>query len=167
MGQSSDKDGSVFPNLCIYLFDQDDQRQNYLQHILSFVEGDVVVVDDISQIELSDQSRYTCVSVMVGAGEGRDKQLAVVKDLAESHPYLPVFQIYDEQEGAPQLFEGMENVIGSFRLPTLYDDLMALAHKAQVFQELKNPEAGSSRPVELFRSLSGIIFFFFLVNKMI
>ncbi|MEW8627413.1 MAG: sigma-54-dependent Fis family transcriptional regulator [Candidatus Thiodiazotropha sp.] len=167
MGHSSDKDGSVFPNLCIYLFDQDAERQNYLQHILSFVEGDVVVVDDISQVELSQQRQYNCVAVMVGAAQGRDEQLAVVKGLAESYPNLPVFQIYDEQEGTPQLFEGFENVIGSFKLPTLYDDLMALAHKAQVFQELKNPEAGSSRPVELFRSLSGSSRATRQVNKMI
>ncbi|MES9977507.1 MAG: sigma-54 dependent transcriptional regulator, partial [Candidatus Thiodiazotropha sp. 6PLUC5] len=52
-------------------------------------------------------------------------------------------------------------------LPTLYDDLMTLAHKAQVFQELKNPEGGNSRPVELFRSLSGSSRATRQVNKMI
>jgi sigma-54 specific flagellar transcriptional regulator A len=167
MGHVSDKDGSVFPNLCIYLFDQGAERQNYLRNILSFVEGDVVVVDAVSQIELSQQCQYSCIAVMVGADQGLDKQMSLIKDLANSYPNLPVFQIFDDQEVAPPTIEGFENVIGSFKLPTHYDDLMALAHKAQVFQELKNPDGGSSRPVELFRSLSGSSRATRQVNKMI
>ncbi|MES9940138.1 MAG: sigma-54 dependent transcriptional regulator [Candidatus Thiodiazotropha sp. 6PLUC2] len=167
MGHSSDKDGSVFPNLCIYLFDQDAERQNYLQHILSFVEGEVVVINDLSLLDTSNQGGATCVAVMLGIGLSRNERLTIVKGLSESHPSLPVFQIYDQQQGSPESFEGFDNVIGNFKLPTLYDDLMTLAHKAQVFQELKNPEGGNSRPVELFRSLSGSSRATRQVNKMI
>jgi sigma-54 specific flagellar transcriptional regulator A len=167
MGQSSEKDGSVFPNLCIYLFDQDAERQRYLQHILSFVEGEVVVITEPSQIDITNQRDYNCMVVMIGHGLMRSEQLSIVKELSESSPDLPVFQIYETQEGSPEIIEGFDNVIGSFKLPTLYDDLMALAHKAQVFQELKNPDGVNSRPVELFRSLSGSSRATRQVNKMI
>lgn len=166
MGQSSDKDGSVFPNLCIYLFDQDVERHQYLQNILSFVEGNVVVVDDLCSIETDDQGGYNCAAVMLGSGLDLSEQKSIVKDLSREHPNLPVFQLYTEENGVDSI-EGFDNVIGSFKLPTLYDDLMALAHKAQVYQELKNPDGANSRPVELFRSLSGSSRATRQVNKMI
>ena len=167
MGQITDKDGPVFPNLCIYLFDQDVERQSYLQHILNFVEGEVLILEDPAAIREGDLGRSACVAAMIGFGMSRSQRLTVIQTLADKHPNLPVFQVYDEQEGSPEKLEGFDNVIGTFKLPTLYDDLMALAHKAQVFQELKNPEAGKSRPVELFRSLSGSSRATRQVNKMI
>jgi sigma-54 specific flagellar transcriptional regulator A len=167
MGQSTDKDGSVFPNLCIYLFDQDAERQSYLQHILSFVEGEVVVLSDPSEIDANPLGSNTCVAVMMGFGLNQGEQHSLVKTLSDEHPDLPIFQIYDEQHKTPESIEGFDNVIGNFKLPTLYDELMALAHKVQVYQELKNPDGGKSRPVELFRSLSGSSRATRQVNKMI
>lgn len=168
MGQTIEKDGPVFPNLCIYLFDQDDERQNYLKHILGFVEGEVRVVKEPSEITLPTvPTGGACVAVFIGLGLDKDERVSIIRALTKEAPGLPVFQLYDEQGGAPEKLEGFENLIGSFKLPSVYDHLMALAHKAQVFQELKKPDGGKSRPVELFRSLSGSSRATRQVNKMI
>ncbi|MCU7935770.1 MAG: sigma-54-dependent Fis family transcriptional regulator [Candidatus Thiodiazotropha sp. (ex Dulcina madagascariensis)] len=168
MGQTFEKEGPVFPTLCIYLFDQNAERQNYLRHILGFVEGELRVVEDPGEIVTpTEPNGSDCVMVFIGCSMHRDERLGVIKTLITVMPGLPVFQLYDEQTGPSEKIEGFDNVIGDFKLPTRYEDLMALAHKAQVFQELKNPEAGRSRPVELFRSLSGSSRATRQVNKMI
>ncbi|MEL0587686.1 MAG: hypothetical protein AAES65_22900 [Candidatus Thiodiazotropha sp. (ex. Lucinoma kazani)] len=118
MGQTIEKDGPVFPNLCIYLFDQDDERQNYLKHILGFVEGEVRVVKEPSEITLPTvPTGGACVAVFIGLGLDRDERVSIIRALTKEAPGLPVFQLYDEQGGAPEKLEGFENLIGSFKLP--------------------------------------------------
>ena len=45
------------------------------------------------------------------------------------------------------------DVLGNIMLPTTFDVLVNLIHKAQVF--LESQSEGDRRPLELFRSLSG------------
>ncbi|MEJ2404315.1 MAG: sigma-54 dependent transcriptional regulator [Candidatus Thiodiazotropha sp.] len=168
MGQLDTKVGPVFPNLCFYLFEQDAERQRYLRHILEFVEGSVTILSQPFEIkQLPSASDNSCPVVILGDGLSREEQIRLIQDLNEHYPNLPVFQLYDAQEGGPEKLDGFDNVIGFFKIPTQYEELMALGHKAQVYQEMKKPDGGKSRPVELFRSLSGSSRATRQVNKMI
>ncbi|PVV12245.1 MAG: sigma-54-dependent Fis family transcriptional regulator [gamma proteobacterium symbiont of Ctena orbiculata] len=168
MGQTIVTDGPVFPNLCVYLIDQNSERQNYLEHVIGFVEGDLRVVSELSEIEPPSQDEGTvCVALFLGIDMALDQQLEITRNLQEKFPGMPVFQLYDELSGLPEKLEGCDNLIGSIRIPSVYDDLMALIHKAQVYQELKTSDVQTTRPVELFRSLSGSSRATRRVNKMI
>jgi sigma-54 specific flagellar transcriptional regulator A len=162
------KDGQVFPNLCVYLIDQDSERQNYLEHVIGFIEGDLCVVSALSDIELpSTDQGVVCLILFLGVNLELDERLEIAQQLKDLFPSMPAFQLYDERSGLPEMLEGCDNVIGNVKLPCNYDDLMALVHKAQVYQELKTADAQTSRPVELFRSLSGSSRATRRVNKMI
>ncbi|MES9829021.1 MAG: sigma-54-dependent Fis family transcriptional regulator [Candidatus Thiodiazotropha sp.] len=168
MGQTIATDGPVFPNLCVYLIDQNSERQSYLKNVIRFVEGDLRVVSELSEIELpSTDEAVACVAVFLGIDLESDRQLEIVQKLQQEFPGMPAFQLYDEHSGLPDKLEGCDNVIGSIKLPSVYDDLMALIHKAQVYQELKTSDVQTARPVELFRSLSGSSRATRRVNKMI
>ena len=65
MAQLQEKLHLVYPNLCIYLFDQNPERQRYLAQILSFVEGEIRVVDATGDIipQLNSEPQNGCVAV--------------------------------------------------------------------------------------------------------
>lgn len=158
----------VFSNLCIYLFENDPQRQSYLEEIFAFVEGRIQPVDSPEEISrLLKESSTDSAALLLGSGYGQEEQRPLLEGIFQENPSLPAFQIYSEEEGIPAKLDGINNLIGNFKLPTHYDDLMALAHKAQVFQESQNLAGTKSRPVELFRSLSGSSRATRQVNKMI
>ncbi|MES9821978.1 MAG: sigma-54-dependent Fis family transcriptional regulator [Candidatus Thiodiazotropha sp.] len=168
MGQTKATDGPVFPNLCVYLIDQNSERQSYLKNVIRFVEGDLRIVSELSEIVLpSIDEAVACVAVFLGVDLESERQLEIAQKLQQEFPGMPAFQLYDEHSGLPDKLEGCDNVIGSIKLPSVYDDLMALIHKAQVFQELKTSDVQTARPVELFRSLSGSSRATRRVNKMI
>ena len=169
MGHEYEKEGLVYPNLCIYLLEQNPDRQRYLTQILSFVEGEIRIIDASDDIIplLKREPQNGCTAVMLGSGYDETGQRELLTLLGQERPTLPIFQLYDEEEGIPGRIEGFDNLIGNFKLPTHYDDLMALAHKAQVFQESHAKSGAKARPVELFRSLSGSSRATRQVNKMI
>ena len=158
----------VFPNLCVYLFENDSHRQGYLEQIFAFVEGTIQVVDSPEEFSnLLKESSEECAALLLGPGRDREEQLRLHQLATQDDPPLPVFQLYNDEDGVPEKLDGYENLIGSFKIPTHYDDLMALAHKAQVYQESHSINGTKSRPVELFRSLSGSSRATRQVNKMI
>ncbi|MET0107514.1 MAG: sigma-54-dependent Fis family transcriptional regulator [Candidatus Thiodiazotropha sp.] len=168
MGQTKATDGPVFPNLCVYLIDQNSERQSYLKNVIRFVEGDLRIVSELSEIVLpSIDEAVACVAVFLGVDLESERQLEIAQKLQQEFPGMPAFQLYDEHSGLPDKLEGCDNVIGSIKLPSVYDDLMALIHKAQVYQELKTSDVQTARPVELFRSLSGSSRATRRINKMI
>ncbi|MEJ2591360.1 MAG: sigma-54-dependent Fis family transcriptional regulator [Candidatus Thiodiazotropha sp.] len=169
MGHEYEKEGLVYPNLCIYLLEQNPERQRYLAQILSFVEGEIRIIDANDDIVplLKREPQNGCTAVMLGSGYDEAGLRELLTLLGQERPTMPIFQLYDEEEGIPGRIEGFDNLIGNFKLPTHYDDLMALAHKAQVFQESHAKSGAKARPVELFRSLSGSSRATRQVNKMI
>ncbi|MEJ2395554.1 MAG: hypothetical protein P8Z77_12440 [Candidatus Thiodiazotropha sp.] len=148
MGPDQEKESLVFPKLCVYLFDNDPHRKRYLEQIFAFVEGSIHLVESAEAITpLLSGADTGCGAVLLGSGWQRDEQRRLLERLSQEAPALPAFQIYSEEEGIPEKIDGYDNLIGNFRLPTHYDDLMALAHKAQVFQESHSPAGTKSRPV--------------------
>ncbi len=156
MGESAEKLAPAFPRLCVYLVDEDPERRKYLEHILSFLDGNVLFAsnpDDIHQHIKS--ATEACSAVLVGPDLDRDALSNFANKLNELHPEIPLFQTILNGGELWRGFEGCENVIGSLSLPTQYDNLMGLIHKAQVYQEAHRQGEVVARPVELFRSLSG------------
>jgi sigma-54 specific flagellar transcriptional regulator A len=168
MWPDQEKVSLVILNLCVYLLENDPERQRYLEQIFEFVEGTIQSVDHPDEIARHlKESSVDCGVILLGSGLDRDDQKQMLQALNQELPYIPAFQIYSEEDEVPEKLDGVENLIGNFKLPTHYDDLMALAHKAQVFQESHNKVGTKSRPVELFRSLSGSSRATRQVNKMI
>jgi len=158
----------VYPNLCIYLYEANPERERYLKQILDFVDGELRTIDEprelLRQIEVQQGS---CMAVLLGSGHEEAERLELLSILQNAKPRLPVFRLYSEGESLPEKLDAFDNVIGNFKLPTHYDDLMSLVHKTQVYLESHNKAGAQSRPVELFRSLSGSSRATRQVNKMI
>ncbi len=168
MGPDQIKVSLVFPNLCFYLLDNDPERQAYLKQILAFVEGEIHPLEDPDDFtRILSESSSDCGAVLIGSDQQPEQQIKLLEIAQKEAPDIPVFHLYSELEGIPEKLDGYENLVGTFKLPTHYDDLMALAHKAQVFRETHSTPGGKSRPVELFRSLSGSSRATRQVNKMI
>ena len=158
----------MFPKFCIYLFENNPERKRYLTQILTFVEGEIESAEDPEDLtQRLNGAQGGCIAALVGSGFEAEARDDLLRMLVNANPALPIFQLYDDDEGIPEKLEGFENVIGNFKLPTHYDDLMALVHKAQVFLESHTKDTAKSRPVELFRSLSGSSRATRQVNKMI
>ena len=163
-----DKESLVFPNLCFYLFEDDPERRSYLEQILAFVEGEIKFLEQPEDFPRRyAEASNDCGAVLIGCGQHRDRQIELLETIKREVPSMPAFVLYGQSESIPEKLEGFENLIGNFKLPTHYDELMALAHKAQVFRETHSDPGGKSRPVELFRSLSGSSRATRQVNKMI
>ena len=158
----------MFTKFCIYLFESDPERVKYLKQILAFVEGEVAIFTSPKELtEHCDDEQGECLAALVGSGIEGGQRKQLLRMMTKENPGLPIFQLYDAEEGIPEKLDEIENVIGNFKLPTHYDDLMALIHKAQVFQESHSKDDLKTRPVELFRSLSGSSRATRQVNKMI
>ncbi len=149
-------ENQMFPRLCIYLVDQNADRQSYLENILGFMEGEIKLTEKPDDIQHHlEPSTVTSSAVIIGPDLAEKERRDFVKELARQFPQLPVFEIYDEETPLPTGLEGHANVLGKIKIPTQYDQLTSLIHKAQVFNEAHSQHEHSSRPVELFRSLSG------------
>ncbi|RLJ17228.1 sigma-54-dependent Fis family transcriptional regulator [bacterium endosymbiont of Escarpia laminata] len=168
MGEAAEKLAPAFPRLCVYLVDEDPERRKYLEHILSFLDGNVLFANNPEDIHQHAKSATeACSAVLIGPDLDRDTLSNFANKLNELHPEIPLFQTILNGGETWRGFEGCENVIGSLSLPTQYDSLMGLIHKAQVYQEAHKQGEVVARPVELFRSLSGSSRATRQVNRMI
>jgi sigma-54 specific flagellar transcriptional regulator A len=165
--QPAEKGNPVFPKLCIHLLDEDAGRRDYLRDIISFMDGELTFTEKAADTGKSDDLSNGCLALLMGPGIDLKERQALVDDLATRIPHLPVFELYDEQTPLSGGLDGKGNVLGNIKLPTQYDNLMGLIHKAQVFQEAHTKPEQQSRPVELFRSLSGSSRATRRVNRMI
>jgi len=148
-------DNQAFPKLCIYLLDLDAKRRGYMENILHFMDGDLKFSEHPDDIQgYLDKELVGCSAVLIGPDFDTATRREFVERLASRLPHVPVFEVYEEEQ-PPAGVEVYENVIGKIRFPTQYDLFTSLIHKAQVFQDSRTPHEKNTRPVELFRSLSG------------
>ncbi len=157
-----------FPRLCIYLIDENSDRRNYMDNILSFMDGEVKLTAKPDEIEKHlESSMVECSVALIGPEYSKEERREFVETLAKQLPHLPVFELYSNESNPPVGLEGHKNVIGKIKIPTQYDQLRSLIHKAQVFNESHSSPVNNARPVELFRSLSGSSRATRQVNRMI
>jgi sigma-54 specific flagellar transcriptional regulator A len=126
-----------------------------MENILSFMDGTLEYSPqpEAFQDDL-DHKTAGCSAILIGPDFETAKRREIVEHLAARSPQLPVFELYDA-EPPPNGVEGYENVIGKLKIPTQYDQFTSLVHKAQVYLDAHTPHENNTRPVELFRSLSG------------
>jgi sigma-54 specific flagellar transcriptional regulator A len=153
--QAMEIENQAFSKMCFYLLDQDPERRNYMENILNFMDGSLELAESPDEIHTHLESIMpTCAAVLLGPDYKLELRKAYVEQLAKQLPHLPVFEIYYNDQPAVGL-AGYENVIGQLQLPTQYEPFSSLIHKAQAFQDSHTRHDNNTRPVELFRSLSG------------
>lgn len=128
----------------------------YLATVLQFLGHELDVVDELDDF-LTGQWAFGCeghLAVFLDPVFGEGETRALAHHLAEFNPHPPLFQLVEGEPAAPNghINEGLLDVLP---IPTRFDRLNALLHKAQLFYETQAPADGGHRPVELFRSLSG------------
>lgn len=161
-------DKQSFPKLCVYLIDENADRRGYLHNILNFMDGEVMFTDSLQEIEEHlASSLVECSAVFLGPDYAQSQRREIAEKLAKQLPQLPIFELYTDDSPTPGGLDGHTNVLGKIKIPTQYDQLEALIHKSQVFNESHTQQGQKTRPVELFRSLSGSSRATRQVNRMI
>ena len=138
---------------------------DYLQNILQFIDCDVHEPEspqDLKRLVQHFSDRSTTV-FLSGQLPDQDRS-AYLSAINECDPRPALIQI-QERGGDEMLVSG--DVLGTLSLPSHYDAITALLHKAQVFAESQRQGESPRRPLELFRSLSGNSRATRSINKMI
>lgn len=152
----------------VLLIDNAPHRVDYLNNILQFLDYISETVDTPTDLEkkLTSHEQTENLVVLLGPGfepELRQDLIATVK-AAEACPAL--FKVVDDN-GSIQEDEAQGDYLGTLTLPTRYEVLSHLLHKAEVYQEQQLVKRGVRRPIELFRSLAGNSAATQRINKMI
>ena len=155
MGSVEDNKMQELPNTRVYLFDDNEQHQEYFRNIFDFVSGDLRIIKDLDAAKNEIKPSSTqCISILLGgelAAEKRDSFLALLDELLPNP--VPVFLV--KENGSSEVVNSnANNIIGNLDIPTQFDTLLTFFHKVEVFSE-SHCENKKGRSVELFRSLSG------------
>ena len=138
---------------CVVVINDNEETNNYLQSIFTFMGCTANYLTTPSDLEghLSSISGKPCIAIFLSSQFSKTKLHTVTKAAASQPIKLPVFMFGDKQT-MPDRPEG--DVLGNIILPTTFDVLVNLIHKAQVFLESQSSDE-SRRPLELFRSFAG------------
>ena len=164
--QSEEK--PMLENGCVLLVDDNAERVEYLKSVLEFLDYQLEVLreDKGLQERLDKELSNTCVSVMLGPDIGDEQRDTLIRTIEKSPVKPALFRIVNSTSNPEEQRAGSQ-FIGSLTLPTRYDVLTNLLHKAQIYQEQNRQGCEGRRPIELFRSLSGNSRATRRINKMI
>lgn len=132
------------------------ETASYLSTVLQFLGYELEVVPDINSFFTSqwEFGSDRCLAVFLDPACDEGERRALSRRLLDFTPHPPLFQlVQSESDYSSDMIN--EGVIDVLSLPTRFERLNALMHKAQLFYEGQNDCAGAQRRVELFRSLSG------------
>jgi sigma-54 specific flagellar transcriptional regulator A len=138
----------------VVVIEENPKTVAYLDTIFQFMGCGAEFLETPAALEERlEQSAVNPISaIFLGSGISKAEQQKISKAAASQTPKLPVF-LCGEKSSLPDRPEG--DILGNFLLPTTFDVLVNLMHKAQVFIESQMNDQ-DRRPLELFRSLSGI-----------
>ena len=141
---------------CVLLLDRDSERVGYLETIFHFIDYELEVAADVEGLKalLEAHDREQCVSVLVGPDVEDREQQAVIELVKKDPSHPALLKLLCVVEGEEMKAPGAP-FIGCLPVPTRYEVLVDLLHKAQLFQENERKSDSGQRPLELFRSLSG------------
>lgn len=129
------------------------ESRSYLQSILQFLDCQVHFPETPDQlVQWMDRDADRVISVFVSSALDTEVRNEFLRVISNSEPRPALIQL-QEKDADEMLMSG--DVLGTIRLPTHFDALASMLHKAQVFQESQLEGESARRPVELFRSLSG------------
>ena len=142
-------------NPCVILANGNPEHDVYLRNVLEFIEYSAEIAGDVPALKDQLESLGdSCLAVVLGCGNNSDGLATLREIVSESAYKRAVFQVTSEG-GEGQALPLSGNLIGTIEIPTSYDVLSNLLHKAEVYNEANSGEGEGARPVELFRSLSG------------
>ena len=137
----------------VIVIDDNQDNTDYFNRIFHFMACHARFLKKTAELPdcLDAINDKPCVAIFLGP-DFTDKELHSVTKTAASHtPKLPVF-MFGEKNKLPTRPEG--DVLGNVVLPTTFDVMINLVHKAKVFLDSQSIE-GAGRPLEMFRSISG------------
>lgn len=153
------------PKRHVILLDADGERQRYLTHILNFL--DYQVLTDVPPTELVAQLNETGrVVILLGPTLPAAARDAFLKQLGGVSPRPPLLLVDQDDATLNALSARKLTPLGTFETPSHYSVLIEVLRKAQMSLEAQTA-TGSTRSVELFRSLSGESRAIQRVNKLI
>ncbi len=142
-------------NSCVILAGGCADDERYLRDIIEFIDYSVKIAADAEALERHlDELGDACVVVILGADDKSEHSAALLQTLNERESRPAIFQIGPDKPGK-RAVTGVTTIIGNIALPTRHNILMALLHKAEVYNETRAASGEDERPLELFRSLSG------------
>ncbi|MCP3868851.1 MAG: sigma-54-dependent Fis family transcriptional regulator [Gammaproteobacteria bacterium] len=152
----------------ILLVDSEQARVDYLENIFSFIDYKVKVVDDFAELQtqISSKGEDPCVILVHGSDLDESELEKLIKKI-EKMSVKPALLVLQGEDDESSNWKADSRFIGCLILPTRFDDLHDLLHKAQIYREQQLSENLSQRPLELFRSLSGNSRATRHINKMI
>jgi len=140
----------------VLLVKLDQENAAYLQNIFEFIQYSVETCDGAETMRegLASQGE-NCVAVLFGAGieAGERDELLEVIGAAKYSP--AAIQIGAEHVEAHRASEGGAELVGNLTLPTRYDTLVNLLHRAETYNDAQRASGEPSRSLELFRAMSG------------
>jgi len=155
---------------CVLLADHDTDRINYLRNIFEFIDYSIDIIEDPLGLggKLSNLDEQLCPTVILGPDLTGSEVEALVK-ASEQATVRPAFIRIEgsDKKNEPSKIKSTPQFPGTLSLPTRYDLLADILHKAQIYQEQQQGPGREKRPLELFRSLSGNSRATRQINKMI
>jgi len=134
----------------ILVVDLDAEKAEQLKEVLSFIDYDAILMVD-TEVDITQLKKHEpYAAVMFGDLSTTEIRAEILNKINQLDVNIPAFLI---AEG------GSENkdepgMIGFIKYPFKHSNLNTALHNGQVFRESRE-QAGTSRPVELFRSLVG------------
>lgn len=148
--------GTRTKNGCILLTQVDQEQAAYLRNILEFIQYAVEDCGTPKELgEALEGQGDDCVAVVLGE-EGKGSDRSKLLDAIGGADYSPaVIQLGADHVEPPRASEGGAEIIGNLALPTRYDTLVNLLHRAEIYNDTQRASGEPSRSLELFRALSG------------
>ncbi len=150
------------------LLDASQSRASYLTNILNFLDYQFECYQSLDEFSAGYAGASELLPVLfLGPDLTPGQRQGMFSLINASEVKLPVFLVDMQDDAANRLAAEGIHALGVLSIPTQYEVLINLLHKAQVFIESQAVAAKHQRPVELFRSLSGNSRGIQQVNKMI
>ena len=152
---------------CVLLVDSENERIEYIQSILQFIDYSLEICLDINKLEeqLEALSDSDCTTILVAPGLTEDQIDSIAATTDKFTPRPALIAIVDAS-GSPAR-SSTASFLATLEMPARYEVLVDILHKAQIFKEQQTSPKVSKRPLELFRSLSGNSRATRQINKMI
>lgn len=148
-GMSAKKNGSIL------LVHMEPELVSYFTNILEFIEYSVETPENDEALTQSLKTLGdNCVTVILGADLKGAQKTKLLNTLSEAEYPVAAFQVGTKHNEPPRM-SGETAMIGAITLPTRYDVLVNLLHRAEVFNETQRASGEPSRSLELFRALTG------------
>lgn len=137
----------------VIVIDDNQDNTDYFNRIFHFMACHARFLKKTAELPdcLEAINDKPCVAIFLGPDFTEKELHSVTKTAAAHSPKLPVF-MFGEKDKLPTRPEG--DVLGNVLLPTTFDVMINLVHKAKVFLDSQSIEGGG-RPLEMFRSISG------------